>query len=173
LPRHLTIISSLTIGIPAFFLALGPNERRYVPGFIRRVARFAGPCGVVAGVTTFISYAIAYNAANVSLDQARTAAALTLAAIGLWVLGILARPITPLRALLVGSMVGAFALILAIPGVRHFFALSLPRANVTAAAAVCALVGIAVLEIGWQYSQWRLPKDQRTRRWALTTLASR
>ncbi len=28
LPRHLTIISSLTIGIPAFFLALGPSARR-------------------------------------------------------------------------------------------------------------------------------------------------
>ena len=37
LPRHLTIVSSLTIGIPAFFLALAPNPRRYVPGFVRRV----------------------------------------------------------------------------------------------------------------------------------------
>jgi cation-transporting ATPase E len=173
LPRHLTIISSLTIGIPAFFLALGPNERRYVPGFIRRVARFAAPCGVVAAVATFVSYAIAYNASNVTLDQARTAATLTLAAIGLWVLSILARPITPLRALLVGAMVGAFALILGIPAVRDWFALSIPRASVTIAAVVCALAGIAVLEIGWQFSQWRLPKDQRTRRWALTTPASR
>ena len=31
-PRHLTIISSLTIGIPAFFLALAPNDRRAEPG---------------------------------------------------------------------------------------------------------------------------------------------
>ena len=45
LPRHLTIISSLTIGIPAFFLALGPNTRRYVPGFVGRVLRFAIPAG--------------------------------------------------------------------------------------------------------------------------------
>src|SRR5437660_87120 len=29
LPRHLTIVSSLTIGIPAFFLALAPNIDRY------------------------------------------------------------------------------------------------------------------------------------------------
>ena len=34
LPRHMTIVSSLTIGIPAFFLALAPNPRRYVPGFV-------------------------------------------------------------------------------------------------------------------------------------------
>jgi cation-transporting ATPase E len=33
LPRHLTLVSSLTIGVPAFFLALAPNDRRAVPGF--------------------------------------------------------------------------------------------------------------------------------------------
>src|SRR2546430_7230954 len=32
LPRHLTIISSLTIGIPAFFLALAPNAPMARPG---------------------------------------------------------------------------------------------------------------------------------------------
>jgi hypothetical protein len=69
-------------------------------------------------------------------------------------------------------MVGAFALILAIPAVRDWFALSIPRASVAIAAVICALVGIAVLEIGWEFSQRRLPKDQRTRRWALTTPAS-
>ena len=45
LPRHLTIISSLTIGIPAFFLALAPNAAGYVPGFVPRVLRFAIPAG--------------------------------------------------------------------------------------------------------------------------------
>ncbi len=166
LPRHLTIISSLTIGIPAFFLALGPNERRYVPGFIKRVARFAGPCGLVAGTATFVSYAIAYNASNVTVDEARTAATLTLAAIGLWILGMLARPITPLRGLLVGAMIGAFAILLAVPWLRDFFALSIPRGNIALEASLCALVGIVVLETGWQVAQWRLPKDARTARFA-------
>ena len=31
LPRHLTLISALTIGIPGFFLALAPNNRRAQP----------------------------------------------------------------------------------------------------------------------------------------------
>ena len=31
-PIQLTLISTLTIGIPGFFLALGPNRRRYIPG---------------------------------------------------------------------------------------------------------------------------------------------
>src|SRR5687767_12388115 len=46
-PRHLTVVSSLTIGIPAFFLALAPNARRAAPGFVERVLRFALPAGVI------------------------------------------------------------------------------------------------------------------------------
>ena len=50
LPRHLTLVSAVTIGIPAFFLALGPNKRRYLPGFLGRILRFAVPSGAVAGL---------------------------------------------------------------------------------------------------------------------------
>ena len=42
-PRHLTIVSSLTIGIPAFFLALAPNSTRARTDFVGRVLRFATP----------------------------------------------------------------------------------------------------------------------------------
>ena len=62
LPRHLTLVSAVTIGIPAFFLALGPNKRRYIPGFLRRVLRFAVPAGVVAGLVVLVSYLLARNA---------------------------------------------------------------------------------------------------------------
>ncbi len=43
LPRHITYIGALTIGMPAFILALAPNTRRYIPGFLRRVVHFALP----------------------------------------------------------------------------------------------------------------------------------
>ena len=59
LPRHLTIVSSLTIGIPAFFLALGRTRGATCPGFVRRVLRFAVPAGVVAAAATFAVYAVA------------------------------------------------------------------------------------------------------------------
>ncbi|HEY6635928.1 MAG TPA: HAD-IC family P-type ATPase, partial [Acidimicrobiia bacterium] len=49
-PRHLTLISSLTIGIPAFFLALAPNTTIARPGFVKRVLEFAVPAGVVAAI---------------------------------------------------------------------------------------------------------------------------
>ena len=45
LPRHLTLIGALTIGIPSFFLALAPNTDRFRPGFVQRVLRFAIPAG--------------------------------------------------------------------------------------------------------------------------------
>jgi cation-transporting ATPase E len=46
LPRHLTIIDTLTIGIPSFFLALAPNSRRYRPGFVGRSALPSRPLHV-------------------------------------------------------------------------------------------------------------------------------
>jgi cation-transporting ATPase E len=164
LPRHLTIISSLTIGIPAFFLALAPNARRYVPGFVRRVAWFAGPAGAVAAASTFASYSIArhYDASDVS----KTAATITLLIVGLWVLNLLARPITPERALLFGAMVGAFVLILGVGGLRDWFALQIPLGGAVWGAVVCAIAGAGTLEIGWQVRQSRLPAELRTARWA-------
>ena len=59
LPRHLTAISWFAIGTPGFFLALGPNTRRYVPGFVGRVLRFAIPAGTLAAVAVYTAYALA------------------------------------------------------------------------------------------------------------------
>ena len=41
LPRHLTLVRSLSVGIPGFFLALAPDPRRARTGFVARVVRFA------------------------------------------------------------------------------------------------------------------------------------
>jgi magnesium-transporting ATPase (P-type) len=130
LPRHLTIISSLTIGIPAFFLALGPNSSRYVPGYVPRVLRFSGVTGLVAATATFVVYAVARQVDGVSVDVARTAACILLVVVGLWILALLARPFTAPRALLLGAMAGAFVATLVVPAVRDFFALTIPPARV-------------------------------------------
>ena len=45
LPRHLTLVGTFTIGVPAFFLALAPNSDPVRPGFLGRVARIALPGG--------------------------------------------------------------------------------------------------------------------------------
>ena len=56
LPRHLTLIGAVTIGIPSFFLALAPNTDRFRPGFVRRVLRFAIPTGTLASIATLLAY---------------------------------------------------------------------------------------------------------------------
>ncbi len=112
LPRHLTIVSMFTIGIPGFVLALAPNSRRYIPGFLERVLRFCIPAGLVAFGASFITYWYVRFQEDLSLREARTTAALVLVAVGLWVLVLLARPFNWWKALLVGSMAGCVAVIL-------------------------------------------------------------
>lgn len=170
LPRHLTIVSSLTIGIPAFFLALAPNPRRYAPGFVRRVLFIAGPAGAVAAASTFAAYALARHYDDLAVS--RTAATIALLVVGLWVLNLLARPITPGRFLLFGTMVLAFAVILGVRGLRSWFALGLPSGAAMWGAIAAAAVGVATLEVGWQIRQWRTPADQRTARWAWKTAST-
>ena len=154
LPRHLTIISSLTIGIPAFFLALAPNAQRARPGFVERVLRFAVPAGTVAAACTIAAYGLARSESGVSLTEARTTATITLFLVALWVLAILARPTNPWRAGLVLSMAAAFAVIMAVPGLQDFFALNPPRTELVLSAIAIATAGGFVIEMGWRMSGW-------------------
>ena len=152
LPRHLTLISDATIGIPAFFLSLAPNKQRYVPGFIDRVLRFAIPAGFVAAAASLTAYGLA-RAADVDLREAQTTATLVLLAVALWVLVILARPFTIWRVVLVATMAGSVVLVLALPFARDFFAIEFPSRVVLVEAAVCAVAAIALLEVGYRASR--------------------
>jgi cation-transporting ATPase E len=153
LPRHLTIISTFTIGIPGFFLALAPNSRRYIPGFIVRVLRFCIPAGLIAGTAALVAYGIARYGHDLPTREIRTTSALVLIAVGLWVLVIQARPFNWWKTLLVASMVGAVAIILLVPAFRDFYAVQLPPAEVLGEAAIVAGVAIVLLEVGWRFSR--------------------
>jgi cation-transporting ATPase E len=146
LPRHLTVVSSLTIGIPAFFLSLAPNSRRYIPGFIRRVLRFTVPAGSLGAAATFLAYWLA-RANGVNLVEARTIATTVLMVYGLWVLLVLARPLNWWRALLVAAMAAAFVGVLAVPGLRDFYELPLPGSDVIVEGLAIAVAAIVALEI--------------------------
>ncbi|MEU8589056.1 HAD-IC family P-type ATPase [Streptomyces sp. NPDC048664] len=159
LPRHLTLLSTLTIGVPAFFLALAPNTERARPHFVRRVMRSSVPGGVVAAVATFVTYLIArhHYAGPGSLDAETSAATLTLFLISLWVLAIVARPYTWWRILLVGAMGAAFLAVLAVPWLQHFFALKLVGVAIPGVAVVIAAVAAAALELLWRWVGRRFP----------------
>jgi magnesium-transporting ATPase (P-type) len=153
LPRHLTLVASLTIGIPSFFLALAANAERFRPGFVPRVMRFAAPAGILAGVATLLAYGLARHEPGLSLAQERTTAVMTLLWVGLAVLSIVAAPLTGWRIALVGAMAGAFPLVMVVPFARDFFALAAPPLIVWLAA-----IGIAA--IVWSFARLFVPGDQ-------------
>jgi magnesium-transporting ATPase (P-type) len=149
LPRHLTVIAALTVGIPAFFLALAPSEGPWQPErFLREIARFSVPAGVAAGLGVIVSYLVTLNVLDLGLVQARTAATSTLIVVGLYL--ILALEATgPKRARWVGSLCvalfAAYLVLLAIPGVRGFFELAVPHAGSAVMTAVGAGLAIGFL----------------------------
>ena len=154
LPRHLTLVSTLTIGIPAFVLALAPNSRRARPHFVSRVARFAIPTGLVAAAATYLTYLAARDQSGTSLREARTTCTLALFAIALWVLAIVARTSKERSAWLIPTMASGLAVVLAVPRFRDFFALSVPGPLLLlAAVGAVALAGLA-MESGWRLAGW-------------------
>lgn len=152
LPRHLTLLSTLTIGVPAFFLALAPNTERAKPQFVRRVMRYSLPAGVIAGAATFVTYMLArhhYQGAD-ALDAETSAATLTLFLIAMWVLAIVARPYTWWRVVLVLAMGAGFLVVLVVPWLQDFFALRLAGTQGPWTAVAVAVAASAVLEVVWR-----------------------
>lgn len=153
LPRQLSITSALTIGIPAFFLALLPNKRRYQAGFLRRVLSFSIPVGAViaACILAVYSFSRAYPDASLSdagqLQDGRTAATMTILLLSLWVLAVLARPFDRWRALLVAAMLVLLVLVFLVPFSRTFFALAVPSGTLLAASMGIVVLGCVAIEI--------------------------
>ncbi|MEU6060526.1 HAD-IC family P-type ATPase [Streptomyces sp. NPDC047097] len=159
LPRHLTLLSTLTIGVPAFFLALAPNKERAKPQFVKRVMRYAVPGGVVAAAATFLTYQLArshYTGPD-ALGAETSAATLTLFLVSIWVLAIIARPYTWWRIALVLTMGGAFLVVLAVPWLQDFFALRLVGTTMPWLAVGIAAAGAAAVELAWRWVERRFP----------------
>ncbi|MEU1671836.1 cation-translocating P-type ATPase [Streptomyces roseifaciens] len=159
LPRHLTLLSTLTIGVPAFFLALAPNKERAKPHFVRRVMRYAIPAGIIAATATFAAYLLArhHYAGPGALDAETSAATLTLFLISLWVLAIIARPYTWWRIGLVLAMGAGFLVVLVTPWLQHFFALKLVGTTMPWAAVAIAATAAGALESAWRWVDRRFP----------------
>ncbi|MDA8358949.1 MAG: HAD-IC family P-type ATPase [Actinomycetota bacterium] len=125
-PRHLTIVSTLTIGIPGFYLALAPGAPRAGRGYLQRVLHFAVPAGVVAGAATLGAFVCARNVGGGTLAESRTVATWSLLVLGLVVLLMVARPLRPLRLLVVAVMAGGAVVVSGIQWFREVFALAVP-----------------------------------------------
>ncbi len=150
-PIQLTLISTVTIGVPGFFLALGPNHRRYVPGFLRRVLRFAIPTGLVTGVAAYIAYrATRLMESGAGVAEGRTTATLTVLIVSLWTLTVLARPLAGWKLALVASMAGVVAVVVAVPALAHgVFLLDVTPLRLLTAAVIGG-AGAVLVELSYQ-----------------------
>jgi cation-transporting ATPase E len=147
LPRHLTLISGVAIGIPGFFLALSPSDQRFRPGFLRRVLTFSIMGGIVTTIAVLTTYASAREE-GLSGDASRTAAVLAAVVVSLWILVIVSRPLTVRRVVLILAMAGLFVGAYFIPGINTFFSLQhRPGSEVTIQALVFGAVAGLVIDV--------------------------
>jgi cation-transporting ATPase E len=145
LPRHLTLVGSLTIGVPAFFLALAPNAARVGPGFLHRVLRFAVPAGLIAAAVTFAAYVDARHAHGTTPQEAQTAATLVLASVAIIVLARVARPIAAWKVGLVVVMAAFVGSAIVVGPVREYFELDMPSGSVVWFMAVMVVVAAVAM----------------------------
>ena len=108
-PLHLTLISALTIGTPAFFLAMEPNYQRVRGRFLTGVLRRAFPGGLT---NIFVILAVqAYSAAfGLSPDQTGTLCTAVLAVVGLLVLFQVSKPFDLFRTIVYCAMAAGLLL---------------------------------------------------------------
>jgi magnesium-transporting ATPase (P-type) len=158
LPRQFTIASTVTIGIPAFVLALAPSSGPWRPErFLQSVARFAVPAGLAVGGGIVAGYLLARYGFDLGLSHSRTVATGITVVCGLAVVlrleGERGRRRRAVAALCVG-MALLFVLALMIPVLRDFYELSTPTGE-----SVVAWAAGAALGVGAMLATVRLPQS--------------
>lgn len=159
LPRQLTIVSSLTIGIPAFVLALAPTNQRYRAGFLARVLRLSVPAGVIV-VVGVLCARLTLILMGSNRNQISSVCTLVLVAGGLWLLSLTARPWVWWRAALVVIMSTAALAVVLLAPLRGFFDLAALTANSWLVLACAAGAVCAALEALGRYNATRAQNSQ-------------
>ncbi len=144
LPRQLTLASAITIGIPAFFLALAPSTGDWRPDrFLRELARFAVPAGTAAGLGVVASFLLSLNLIGMSELRARTVATTVLVIVGLYLIVVLESS-SRVRGFTVSilclALLALYLIVLSLPGWRDFFEVAAPDPAIV----LCSLIGTAV-----------------------------
>lgn len=147
LPRQLSVTDGLTIGIPAFFLALMANNRRYRQGFLKRSLSFAIPAGLIltAGIVAVKTYTTFVD--GFSTQDVQSASVITLSLIALWILVVVARPLNLTRIAIVAAMYVVLFGLLTNPLTRDFFNLAVPPPPLLQVTMIASVGGCLAVEI--------------------------
>ena len=146
LPRQLSGIDSFTIGLPAFALALLPNARRYVPGFLGRALSFTIPSGIAVALSV-IALRMITDAQGWAIEEAQTGTMITMSVTGIWVLSTLARPLNDAKFGIFVGMVALGVLIFTVPLSTAYFGFSALSLNQLAIAGGIGVAGGALIEL--------------------------
>jgi len=106
-PANLTLVNTISVGIPSFFLALEPNNSPITGKFLRNVLYRAIPAAlcdifILIGVTLF------KTAFDIPSEETTTVCTLLLGVVGLIMLFTISRPFNRYRMIILGSMIGLF-----------------------------------------------------------------
>ncbi len=116
-PIQLTLISSLTVGIPGFFLALEPSEERVKGSFLKTVLYRALPGGIAVALCAVLSMIIAKP------EMQSTLATLAAGVVGFVVLLRTCLPLNNRRIILLVAVAAAFAGAVLLPFTAKIFLL--------------------------------------------------
>lgn len=162
LPRQGGVMSALTLGIPAVFVAIGTPPKAPTQGFARDVLRFALPAGVALAVSAILLQFMTEGLLGRTVEEARTLVSITIVVVGVvFVVEVLGfeqanrhRPWRPVLTVALASVL--LAMLVAIvwqPHLREFFAFTpvswVGWAGVIVASAA-ALAGQYLLSRHWQ-----------------------
>jgi magnesium-transporting ATPase (P-type) len=146
LPRQFTIASTVTIGIPAFLIALAPSSGAWRPErFLQSVVRFAIPAGVAVGIGIVAGYLLARYGFDLGLTRSRTVATGIVVVCGLAVVMRLEAERGRRRLAIAGLcalMLALFALAFVVPFLREFYELATPTGESVAAWALGTAIGV-------------------------------
>ena len=156
LPRQYSTADFLIVGASSFALALLPNSRRYVPGFLHRVLNYTVPNSIiVVAMLLTVNLAALLVFPGTDMRQVQTASFITLVIMGLWNLAAVARPFNKARILLFGALLAVFFAALLVPVLVRYHQFEAPSALLLWLSVGAGVLGAVLIEVN----------AHRSRRW--------
>lgn len=144
IPIQLTLTSVFTIGIPAFILALEPNNEKVKGKFLINVASVSFPTSITILFSTILLL-ITSNHLRLSQQDISTLAVLLLGTIGFIHIYRISKPLNIIRTTLLISMIISF--LIAVFGFEKLFSLSIMNLKLTIIYLILALVAYISINI--------------------------
>lgn len=109
LPKHLTLIGMVTIGIPSAVLALEPNKERVTCKFFAKVTENAMPAAIAIAIGVILTSVLSRAfVPNITDSQLSTVCVIVTAALGFAFIAKISLPFNAMRLLVLLTMIGVF-----------------------------------------------------------------